>query len=303
MTDLGSSEARTTAAQKRIAVSVVVPHYQDLANLDACLELLRRQTLPADRFEIIVVDNRSPVGLAQVEAVVAGRARLLENPVKGAGPTRNAGARQIRGAVLAFTDSDCRPAADWLERGLAALESAAVVGGRVEVLVGDATAMTAVEAFELVFAFDNERYIREKGFSVSANLFVRRDVWDRVGPFRERVSEDIDWCWRARDAGYPVAYAPQVRIGHPARRDWPELIRKWHRMTREGFLLHRQEAGGLLSWFARSWAVLLSSVAHLPRVLRTTKLARPMDRLRAAGILLAIRAYRFADGHRVPFEK
>jgi GT2 family glycosyltransferase len=286
-----------------IAVSVVVPHYQDLANLDICLDLLARQTLPADRFEIIVVDNLSPAGFAKIQEIVAGRALLLENPRKGAGPTRNAGVARARGAALAFLDSDCRPAPDWLERGLAALETASVIGGRVDVLVTDPAAMSATEAFEMVFAFNNEGYVRDKGFSVSANLFVRRDVWEVVGGFRDGISEDVDWCWRARDAGFPVAYAPEARVGHPARRDWSELVRKWRRLTREGYALHREKAGSLPSWLLRSWAVPLSALAHLPRVMRSPKLSRPVDRMRAAGILLAIRAYRFVDAHRVPFEK
>lgn len=286
-----------------LVVSVVVPHYQDLANLDICLDLLRQQTLPAERFEIIVVDNMSPAGFASIAEIVAGRALLIENQRKGAGPTRNAGVAQARGAALAFLDSDCRPAPDWLEHGLAALAKAPVIGGRVDVLVSDPAAMSAAEAFEMVFAFNNEGYVRDKGFSVSANLFVRRDVWDVVGGFRDGISEDVDWCWRARDAGFPVAYAPEARVGHPARRNWSELVRKWRRLTREGYALHREKAGGLASWLVRSWAVPLSALAHLPRVMRSPKLGSPMDRMRATGILLAIRAYRFVDAHRVPFEK
>lgn len=296
-------QERGTPSGGDLAVSVVVPHYQDLANLDICLGLLEQQTLPAERFEIIVVDNMSPAGFASVAGIVAGRALLIENPRKGAGPTRNAGVAQARGAALAFLDSDCRPAPDWLERGLAALETASVIGGRVDVLVADPAAISATEAFEMVFAFNNEGYIRDKGFSVSANLFVRRAAWEAVGGFRDGVSEDVDWCWRARDAGFPVAYAPEAQVGHPARRNWPELVRKWRRLTREGYALHREKAGGLLSWLLRSWAVPLSALAHLPRILHSPKLSRPMDRMRAAGILLAIRAYRFVDAHRVPFEK
>lgn len=286
-----------------VAVSVIVPHYQDLANLDVCLGLLDQQTLPANRFEIIVVDNMSPVGLASVSEIVAGRAALLENPLKGAGPTRNAGVAHASGAVLAFLDSDCRPATDWLERGLAALDKASVVGGRVDVLVSSPTAMSGAEAFEMVFAFNNERYVREKGFSVSANLFVKRDVWNIVGGFRDGVSEDVDWCWRARDAGFPVTYAPEAQVSHPARRNWAELVRKWRRLTRESYLLHREKAGTLPMWLIRNAAVPLSALAHLPRVMRSRKLARPGDRLRAAGILFAIRGYRFFHAYRVPFEK
>ncbi len=56
------------------------------------------------------------------------------------------------------------------------------------VLAPDPARPTPAEAFELVFAFDNESYVRKKGFTVSANLFCTRAVFDRVGGFGRRFS-------------------------------------------------------------------------------------------------------------------
>jgi glycosyltransferase involved in cell wall biosynthesis len=76
--------------------SVIVPHYNDLARLDQCLAALLDQRT-AGRFEIIVADNASPCGLAEVERVIAGRARLGCCAEKGAGPARNAGVAAANG--------------------------------------------------------------------------------------------------------------------------------------------------------------------------------------------------------------
>ncbi|KAF0112949.1 MAG: family 2 glycosyl transferase [Rhodospirillaceae bacterium] len=203
------------------------------------------------------------------------------------------------GRFLAFIDSDCRPEKDWLERGLARLAQAEVIGGRVEVVVEDVHAMRPVEAFEKVFAFPNKAYVQRKGFSITANLLMRRAVYDTVGGFRSGVSEDLEWCQRARAQGYPVVYADDVVVLHPARRDFSELLRRWKRLTREAYLLTLERRFGRVRWALRSWVVLLSPFGHLFQVLVSPKLERTRDKLAAIGVLFAIRAVRFVEAHRL----
>lgn len=278
-------------------VSVIVPHYEDFANLGRCLDALGAQDF--GDFEIVVGDNASPAGLAAVEAVVRGRARIVIQPEKGAGAARNAAVAASVGRLLAFTDADCTPSPGWLSAGIAALDRADLIGGAMLVSVGDEAAITPVEAFERLFAFDNRAYVEAKGFSVTANLFTRRDVFDAVGGFRPAVSEDADWCLRARDAGYRIAYAPAALVAHPARRTWSELARKWDRLVRETYALHRARGGSNLGWVARTWLLPASIPAHLPRVLTSPKLARPRDRLAAAAVMARLRLWRFALAHRL----
>ena len=116
-------------------ISVIIPHYNDLARLDICLTALENQTLAADQFEIIVADNHSPVGAEAVATVIRNRARLIDAPVPGAGPARNAGVQYAKAEILAFTDCDCIPDPAWLEQGLAALKAADFAGGRMKVLI------------------------------------------------------------------------------------------------------------------------------------------------------------------------
>ena len=183
-------------------ISVVVPHYNDLERLGRCLAALNAQTMPREAYEIIVADNNSPCGMAAVEQTVEGRARIVTAMTPGAGPARNAGAEAAQGEILAFTDSDCVPEPDWLERGVAALTSADFIGGGMKVLVPGGRPMSGAEAFETVFAFDNERYVKRLHFTVTANLICPRDLFFKVGPFRTAVSEDNEWCWRAREKGF-----------------------------------------------------------------------------------------------------
>src|SRR3984957_19059455 len=174
-------------------VSVIVPHLNDYDNLDTCLRLLQGQSFPSDRTEVIVADNGSSGGLDAVRRLVGSRGRVVEVVERGAGPARNAGVRASRGDALAFIDSDCRPDKGWLEEGLSELRSADFVGGRVDVLVEDPQRMTGAEAFESVFAFQNERYVKDLKFTVTASMFVWRSVFDAVGGFENGVPEDKDW--------------------------------------------------------------------------------------------------------------
>lgn len=281
-----------------LTVSVIIPHYNDLDRLDACLTTLELQSYPAELVEIIVADNNSSVGAAAVEARIAGRARMAVCWEAGAGPARNAGVAVARHDALAFTDSDCLAAPGWLAAGLAALGRTDIVGGRVTTSVREHGARSGAEAFEQVFAFDNRRYIEEERFSVTANLFMKREVFAAVGGFRAHVSEDKDWCQRAAAAGFCIAYERDAIVTHPARVDWPGLLRKWRRLEQESFALASEQPRGRLRWLIRSFALPPSILAHAPRVLRSPMLANDAERWGALKVLARLRLWRFWDAQR-----
>lgn len=276
-------------------VSVIIPHYEDIANLSVCLDGLLRQRGLVAEVEIIVADNNSPCGFGAVEAAVAGRARVIPAPIQGAGPARNAGVAASTGDIIAFIDSDCRPDPAWLASGVAALKGADLVGGTVRVSVDDPLRPNPVEAFEQVFAFDNRSYVLKKGFSGTGNLFTRRTVFDAVGGFRTVVSEDADWSRRATAAGYRLAFAAEAIVSHPARRTWSELLRRWRRLTREMYALERERGRGGVWWALRALVVLASPVPHAFKVLAHPDLPDLRAKLGAIGVLIAIRVQRTGD--------
>jgi glycosyltransferase involved in cell wall biosynthesis len=283
----------------RPRVSVIIPHYHDLNSLDRCLSLLAEQTFPQNEFEIVVADNGSPEGPVAVAAAIADRAKLTVVGERGAGPARNGGVCNSSGELLAFIDSDCEPERGWLAEGVLALADYDVVGGHVRVLIEDPQRVTAVEAFERVFAFDFKSYITKKGFAGSGNLFCPRKVFEAVGGFRVGVSEDVEWSRRATRAGYRIGYAQKAVVGHPARRDWAELLAKWRRVNLESYKLASERSGGRLAWLARSLALPASALVHTPRVMFSPELASLGQRLSALEILYALRCWRLYDSIRL----
>ena len=278
-----------------VDVSIIIPHFSDLAGLDRCLTALAAQTVPRSRYEIVVGDNLSPCGGAMVRSAIAGRARLVFATDKGAGPARNAAATVARGRIFAFTDADCVPEPGWLAAGLAHLDDHDVVGGAMTLLFTPGT-KSGAEAYEAVFAFNNRRYVEREGFSVTANLFCRRDVYLATGPFRVGMSEDRDWCLRARALGYRLGYAQDAVVAHPARTDWRSLLVKWRRLNAELYANMMMSPAGRLRWLAATAAMPLSILVHLPRIIASPALANARERRRGAATLARLRLWRFADG-------
>jgi GT2 family glycosyltransferase len=289
------SPATAPGLDDGVYVSVIVPHFNDLIGLEACLSRLTVQTFPADAYQIIIADNGSTCGADAVRKVINGRGVLVEVPEKGAGPARNGGIAAAKGALFAFTDSDCQPEPHWLAEGVKALSEYDFVGGRMEVLVDDLADMTPVEAFERVFAFDNEKYVLTKGFTVTANLFAHRKIFDACGGFKTGVSEDLEWSQRASAAGYRLGYAAGAIVGHPARRTWPELKRKWERLNFETYGLSAGARFRRLKWLARSLLLPPSVVIHARRAFTSPELFTLKQRLGAVQILAVLRLWRFAD--------
>lgn len=243
--------------------AIIIPHYNDLARLERCLAALDPQITPD--VEVVVADNASP---SSPQPVIDqfGWARMATEPRPGAGHARNRGVAETSAPVLVFLDADCVPDPDWVQQVMALEQGDSLSGGDVQIFHETPAPRSGAEVFEEVFAFKQQDYIERKGFSITANLVTTRAVFTAVGPFRDDVSEDVEWCWRARDAGFALAYVPQMRVGHPSRSDWPALKRKWHRLTQEMGRLAVQSPGGRVREILKAAAMPLSALAHLPRI-------------------------------------
>ena len=176
-----------------------------------------------------------------------------------------------------------------------------MVGGQVDVLVANCGHMTPAEAFESVFAFQNERYVTQQGFTVTASMFVWRSVFEAVGEFVNGVPEDREWCMRARKMGFRIGFAPKSVVGHPARRTMPELKKKWRRLTLEWLEDARRRGKSPVSILLRQWAILLSIFPHSATVMSSRSLSGIGNRLRAIRALAEIRTFRFILVHRIVF--
>ena len=210
-----------------LQVSVIVPFRDGAVELPALVDALRRQTLPSDAFEVLFVDDGSrDGGPAWLREQRLSRWHVLTHDVsRGSYAARNTGLKHAAAQYVAFTDVDCRPRADWLERGVAALASSPRVAGRIH--FDPSPSPSVIELVDMGRFFRQRQYVKE-GFAATANLFIRREVFDAVGPFDEalRWGGDYELGRRCVRFGIPIAYADDVVIDHRPRSSLGELLRK-----------------------------------------------------------------------------
>ncbi|SIQ32495.1 Glycosyltransferase, GT2 family [Alkalispirochaeta americana] len=224
------------------SVTVICPFYNLTPYLDRLLPSLASQDYPGPS-RILLVDNRSTDGSPQV-CRDAGFTVLSCDHLASSYAARNVGIRNASGDILAFIDADCAAAPDWLSRGVSALEQSGADFLAGNVLFEFRNPHSPWEQLEAALHMDNEA-LAAMGRAVTANVFVRRSLFGRVGLYREhQVSgEDVAWSLRAVAAGARLAYCPRTVVYHPTR-DGRESLKKAFRVGR-GMRAHRAGAHGL----------------------------------------------------------
>lgn len=214
-------------------VSVIIPVWNSPRLIHDCLAAIERQTLPRDRFEILVVDNGSTDGTADAARAVPGVTVLVES-WPGSYAARNRALTAARGEYVAFTDADCLPAPDWLETALRAAQAHprfGVLAGRIDLYDETRPEGRVYGDYERLFSFPQS--FAERGNCATANWFSPKVVFDRLGGFDATLKSggDRQMALRIRDSGLPLVYVPEMVVQHPVRASWTELVRKRRRLS------------------------------------------------------------------------
>lgn len=262
------AEYRVTPPAEWPAVEVIVPVYGNLAGLRRCLDALAGLRYPREKISVTVVDDATPFSLLDRLRGVdfAGLTTSWRHLKANMGPAtaRNAGAGLFHGAltermaaareqapVLAFVDSDCAPAPDWLEPLVGILEepSLAAVGGRVDGLARRGLLARYEAACASLYMGERAGQAGLPGGRIpyvpACNLLVKRPVFESLSGFREgmRLGEDVDFCWRLTAAGHGLFYYPGGTVFHGYRTRWgPFLNRKRAYAFSESWLRRRHPA-------------------------------------------------------------
>lgn len=196
--------------------SIIIPAYNAADSISACLHALENQSIPRERYEIIVVDDGSADDTAQ-RAATAG-ARVIRQENGGAAAARNCGARAAQGEILLFTDSDCIPASDWVARMAAPFSDPSVAGAKGVYKTEESGFTPRFVQQEYQDKYDGMAQLSEIDFVDTYSAAYRRDIFLQMGGFDTTFPgasvEDQEFSFRLAEAGYRLVFVPNAVVAH-----------------------------------------------------------------------------------------
>jgi N-acetylglucosaminyl-diphospho-decaprenol L-rhamnosyltransferase len=273
-------------------VSVVVVTYNALPWLEQCLTSVAA-------YDTVVVDHGSTDGTLTLVREGFPDVRVVEQENRGLAAGWNRGIGETEGAYVLILNADAWVLCDALERLAAFADAhprAAIVGPRLR--YPDGRLQPSVRGFptpwrlatEYLFLrklaprsralnafyagdFDYER-VREAEFVMGSVMLARRAAIDEVGLLDEDFflfSEETDWCYRFRRAGWQVLFTPDAEFAHVygaahAGRMFRENVRSNLRFI--------AKHNGLRAARRARWVLLAGCLLRVPRDRQYLRVAR-----------------------------
>jgi mycofactocin system glycosyltransferase len=213
-------------------VSIIIPVKNRPEDITECLQSLSCLNYPADRMEVIVVDDGSKRSISDIVSSFNAKLIRLEES-HGASVCRNIGAQNASGDILAFLDADCIADKNWLREIVPFLqiEGIGAAGGLVDSYYHKSHLDRYEESFSSLSM--GKRVISqgntESNFYVpSCNLLVKSAVFRAMGGFKKgmHVGEDVDLCWKIRKNGHILLYVPVGKVAHKHRNQLFKMLQR-----------------------------------------------------------------------------
>ncbi len=231
--------------------SIIIPLFNEQENLEGLLGSLQRLHYDPDLFETILINNNSTDDTAAKATRFArdGLVLLHENK-KGAYAARNKGIASARGKFCCFTDGDCQVDENWL------LEAQKIIDEKAPDIIAGKVTQTdpqknLVSRYDALCFLQQERLVQNNS-AATANLVVRKELFDALGKFDERMTTggDMEFVQRAVRHGYVLLYQEKMIIYHKSRTDFfqvrDKLLRFWHNDYRYPGIYRKTMSLGLL---------------------------------------------------------
>lgn len=211
-------------------VSIIIPVYNASETVESVLDALLSQSYPDDRTELIIVDNGS---LDETPGIVKNYpvTLLTEDSSRSPYTARNVGIKESAGQIIAFTDANKIPDKNWVEEGVAALESldADLSGGDIQFTIGENPGVA--EIYDSITFNNNRNLVKHEKGAACGNLFVKREVIEKIGlfPGNIRSGMDIWWTQKAVESGFKLVFAEKAVVRCVPRK-FPSVIKKSYRV-------------------------------------------------------------------------
>lgn len=205
-----------TDPNQLLRVSVIICVLNGASTISRQLKALDQQ-VGQPRFEVIVVDNGSTDGtqdivrcwLSEHTGAPSNKKLLIAHERSSIPYARNVGAKAAESGIIAYCDADDRVDAHWVRAIADCLTSEGMLGGRIEAIDPSGTPQPGTFPHGLT----QTAYLPHAG---NCNLAVTKNVFNQIGGYDETLPrygfEDVDICWRAQEAGFPLIYCPDAIV-------------------------------------------------------------------------------------------
>jgi len=256
-------------------ISVIIPAFNAEKTLPYTLRALQHQSIPRNLYEIIVVDDSSTDGTGAVAREFGVRYRRQNK--EGPAAARNLGVRIARGDIVLFTDSDCIPQEDWIEKMVKPLEDPRVAGVMGRYL----TKQKEFAARFVQLEFEERFSILKKFESIdlvpSFAAAFRRSVFEEVGGFNAHYplanNEDVELSYQIAYRGYKMVFVDDAVVYHRHPSTWKKFFNIKYSRAFWRTLVYKKFPGKILKdtytpqslklQIATSWLLLISPILFI----------------------------------------
>lgn len=239
--------------------SIVIPVYNDPHGLSTTVDSVLNQT--TQDYEVIIADNGSSDNTVDIakEYTNDDRVELVrEMDVQSSYAARNTAIQITSGSYIIFLDADMWVEEDYVEQITRYLDEMNLryTGCDVDVVTDDGL----VSRFDSANGFPVRRYIERYNFAPTCCLTVKRDVFDEVGLFDQRLVSggDLEFGHRVSQQGIEQGFVEELTVYHPARETLHSIFSKFERVGRGRTQLHRYYPEDF------RWHPLVNPLLYLP---------------------------------------
>lgn len=242
-----------------IFFSLIIPYRENPDQVRKLLKHLEGQTYPKDAFEVVLIDNSITSSHVFFESKELKITHLHEQKYEGSPySARNRGIEKAEGKFCAFIDANSYPDDNWLLSAHKCLQFSEheIVAGAVEFEYGGRA--TPSKIADSLTSIQMERSVMVRNVAYTANLFIRRDLFEQIGLFEEGVRSggDVRFCKKAGESGVQISYCKDAVVYKEAR-SFKALISKKIRTGRGYYYTWITEKKVKDYWFSNLFRVLL----------------------------------------------
>jgi MoaA/NifB/PqqE/SkfB family radical SAM enzyme/GT2 family glycosyltransferase len=230
-------------------VSVIIVTRNRSEKLKNCLYSLSKQTVFPD--ELIIIDSsddkKTKILVKKQKKSLKFKTTYKKIPHISIPYARNQGLKMVKKGIIAFTDDDCHPRRDWIQKIIQSHKenpNSAIIGGKVINFFKDN--YWARTSCEMITKSLKSNKKKETDFLLTANLSIKKEYLDRYNfIFDENLIgvEDEDLCKRFTLLGEKVLFEPKIIVEHDSRETAFGFMKQWFFYGRAVYLVYNLKYG------------------------------------------------------------